>query len=230
MSLTALRSRLTDKLFAPRDIASLAFFRVAFGILMLWEVYRYFSSRWIEKYFIATKFHFTYEFFQWVKPWPDDGMFLHFYLLGILSILITLGLFYRVSSILFFLGFTYFFLLEQARYLNHFYLVVLISFLMIFIPAHKAYSVDSWLSRRIKSSTVPFWALFLLQFQIGVVYFFGAVAKMNQDWIHGEPMRYWLADQLDFPVIGRFFTSAHQRRKRREVGELKRIAVNFYAL
>ncbi len=196
---------MTDTLFAPRDIASLAFFRVAFGIIMLWEVQRYFSYRWIEGYFIDPGFNFTYECFHWVKPWPDDGMFVHFYLLGILSILIALGLFYRVSSILFFLGFTYIFLLEQARYLNHFYLVVLLSFLMIFIPSHRAYSVDSWLRPRIKSSTVPFWALFLLQFQIGVVYVLGAVAKMNKDWIHGEPMRHWLADRLDFPLIGQFF-------------------------
>ena len=148
---------------------------------------------------------FTYEFFDWVKPWPGQGMYFHFYLLGFLSVLIALGLFYRVASVLFFLGFTYIFLLEQTLYLNHFYLLVLVSFLMIFLPAHRNYSVDAWLRKNIKTSSIPFWALFLIQFQISVVYVFGAVAKMSRDWIGGEPMRHWLANRMDFPLIGQFF-------------------------
>ena len=205
MFVTALRTRLNDKLFEPRDISSLAFFRVAFGTVMLWEVYRYFRNDWVEKYFLAPGFNFTYEFFDWVKPWPGEGMIFHFYLLGILSVLIILGLFYRIASVLFFLGFTYFFLLEQARYLNHFYLVLLVSFLMIFLPAHRKYSMDAWLRKNIQTSTVPFWSLFLLQFQIGAVYFFGAIAKMNADWFSGEPLRHWLSTRVDFPGIGPFF-------------------------
>lgn len=205
MSLGALRTRLTDKLFEPVDIASLAFFRVAFGIITLWGASRYLRYGWVERYFFAPKFNFTYEFFDWVKPWPGEGMYLHFYVLVILSVLITVGLFYRVASVLFFLAFSYFFLLEQANYLNHYYLVVLVSFLMIFLPAHRNYSIDAWLRKNIRTSTIPFWPLFLLQFQIGAVYVFGAVAKMNRDWIGGEPPRHWLAVRMDFPLIGHFF-------------------------
>ena len=207
MAVTSLgtMTKMTGKLFEPRDITSLVFFRIAFGIIMLWEVYRYFSHGWIERYFIAPKFNFTYEFFDWVKPWPGEGMYLHFYLLGILSVLIALGFFYRIASVLFFLAFTYVFLLEQARYLNHFYLVVLVSFLMIFLPAHRNYSIDAWLKKDLKTSTIPFWSLFLIQLQIGVVYFFGFVGKMNWDWISGEPMRHWLARRTAFPLIGQFF-------------------------
>jgi hypothetical protein len=35
------------------------------------------------------------------------------------------------------------FFLDQMLYLNHFYLMALISFLMIFVPAHRAFSVDA---------------------------------------------------------------------------------------
>lgn len=38
--------------FAPVDIASLACFRVAFGAVMVWEVYRYFTKGWITSYYI----------------------------------------------------------------------------------------------------------------------------------------------------------------------------------
>jgi hypothetical protein len=38
--------------FAPVDITSLACFRVAFGAVMVWEVYRYFTKGWIASYYI----------------------------------------------------------------------------------------------------------------------------------------------------------------------------------
>jgi hypothetical protein len=39
---------------------------------MAWEVWRYFSNGWIDGYFIAPEFHFTYYGFGWVKPWAGD--------------------------------------------------------------------------------------------------------------------------------------------------------------
>lgn len=44
--------------------------------------------------------------------------------------------------------------------------------------------------------------------QIGIVFVFAGIAKLNGDWLRGEPLRIWLADRTDFPVIGRFFTEA----------------------
>jgi hypothetical protein len=112
---------------------------------------------------------------------------------------------YRLATTLFFLGFTYIFLLDQTNYLNHFYLISLISFLMIFMPANRALSVDAYLEPDLHSDSAPAWALWLLRMQIGVAYFYGGLAKLNADWMRGEPMRHWLADRMDFPIIGRFF-------------------------
>jgi len=176
-------------LFRQVDIASLVFFRIAFGTVMLWEVFRYLRGDRIYRYWIDPSFHFTYPFFGWVHPWPGEGMILHFYLLGVLSVLIIVGLFYRLSMALFFVGFTYVFLLEQAQYLNHFYFVSLVSFLMIFVPAHRAASIDALIRPKLRSATTPVWALSLLAGQMGIVYFFGGIAKINRDWLRGEPMR-----------------------------------------
>ena len=192
--------------FAPLDIAALVYFRIAFGAIMLWEVWRYFDHGWIARYWIEPAFHFTYYGLGWVRPWPGVGMYVHFAVLGVLALFIMLGVRYRLSAALFFLGFTYAFLLEQARYLNHFYLISLLSFLLIFIPAHRAGSVDAWLRPALRRGTAPAWALHLLRFQIGVVYVFGGIAKLNADWLGGEPMRTWLARRTDVPVIGPFFT------------------------
>jgi hypothetical protein len=191
-----------ERLFAPVDVVGLAYFRVVFGLIMLWEVYRYFDRGWIARYWIDPEFNFTYYGFDWVRPLPGHGMYWLFIGLGILAALIAVGLWYRVSATLFFLGFTYMFLLEQARYLNHFYLIILISFLLIFLPAHRAFSLDAWRRPELAANLVPAWTWLLLQFQLGAVYFFGGVAKINGDWLRGEPMRMWLARRPDFPLVG----------------------------
>jgi vitamin K-dependent gamma-carboxylase-like protein len=202
----ATRGAFLARLFAPVDIASLVFFRIAFGTLLAFEVLSFFHHGWIQGSYIDPLYHFTYYGFEWVRPWPGIGMYIHFIVLGVLAICIAIGLWYRVSTVLFFLGFTYVFLLEQAYYLNHFYLIVLISFLMIFIPAHRSFSVDALERPQIRSETAPAWALWVLIAQVAIVYFYGGLAKLNEDWFQGEPMRGWMAQSTDFPLIGPLFT------------------------
>jgi vitamin K-dependent gamma-carboxylase len=194
----------TERLFAPVDIASLVYFRILFGAILLVEIWRYFNNRWIALEYIRPRFHFTYYGFEWVHPWPASGMFYHFAALGVLAVCIMAGFAYRVSATLFFLGFTYVFLLEQATYLNHFYFVGLVSFLMIFVPAHRKLSVDAFLHPHIASEFAPAWTLWVLRAQMGFVYFFGGIAKLNSDWLQGWPLRLWLPQQLDLPVLWRF--------------------------
>jgi len=199
------RRRLAQRLFEPVDIAPLVFFRIVFGAVMLWEVCRFFARGWIARYYTEPQFFFKYYGFEWVRPWPGNGMYLHFYALGGLAICLILGFCYRPAAALFFLGISYVFLLDMTNYLNHMYLICLLSFLMIFVPAHRALSVDAALRLALRSDTAPAWTLWLLRFQIAVPYFFGGVAKVNADWLAGEPMRAWLAERQDFPVLGRFF-------------------------
>src|SRR6476661_5165858 len=121
---------LMERLFAPVDIGWLVFFRIAFGSIMMCEVWRYFKEGWINRYYIDPQLHFTYYGFSWVQPWEGQGMYLHFGALGCLAFCIMAGFCYRVAAALFFLGFTYVFRLDQTQFLNHFYMVCLISFLL----------------------------------------------------------------------------------------------------
>lgn len=195
-----------ERLFAPVDTAVLAYFRIAFGLIMLWEVSRYFTNGWITRYWVEPVVNFPYYGFGWVRPLPGMGMELLFAGLGVLAIFIMLGFYYRLSATLFFLGFTYSFLLEQARYLNHFYLIVLLSFLLIWLPLGRVYSLDARRAAHGSIQRAPAWTLWLLRAQIGIVYFYAGLAKLNRDWLQGEPMRGWLASRTDFPLIGPFFT------------------------
>lgn len=194
-------------LFKDKDASSLSFFRIAFGCIMAWEVCRYFYYGWIKRYWIDPEFYFSYSYFHWVSPWPDNLMYIHFFALGVLAIFIALGLFYKASTILFFLGFTYVFLLDKSNYLNHFYLISLLSFILIWLPAHRKYAIDAKLFKDVASETVPYWAVLALQLQIGVAYFYGGIAKLNADWLRGEPMRDWILDVKTFtPNWSIFYT------------------------
>lgn len=201
------RLPLEHLLFRPVDASSLALFRVAFGALLIWEVQKYFDNDRIRRYWLLTEWNFPYEWFPWVRAWPGPGMFIHFLVLAVAAFLMMIGLWYRAAAAVVFLTFAFVFLSEQAIYLNHYYLIVLISFLMVLVPANAAYSVDALRAGDISGTPVPAWAVLVLRFQMGVVYFFGAIAKLNYDWlVLGQPMRGWLSRRLDFPVIGQYFT------------------------
>ncbi len=203
-----LLQRLCAALFKPVDISFLVFFRILFGGIMLWESYRYFTHGWIARYYVEPALTFSYYGFSWVKPWPGRGMYIHFALLGLAAACVMAGFLYRIAAPVLFLAFTYFFLLDQTRYLNHFYLVCLISFLMCFLPAERAFSVDALLRPRIRSDYVPAWTLWLLRVQVGIPFFYGGIAKLNSDWIlGGEPMRSWLLPLTKVPGGSEFFTS-----------------------
>jgi hypothetical protein len=120
-------------------------------------------------------------------------------------VFVTVGFLYRVSAALLFLSYAYFFLLDEARFVNHTYLICLFGFLLIFVPANRALSVDAWLNPKIRSQVTPAWALWLLRAQMGVVYFYGGIAKISPDWLRGEPMRTRMADNNNLPILGRFF-------------------------
>jgi vitamin K-dependent gamma-carboxylase len=191
----------------PVDIASLVVFRVLFGAAMVVETTRYFAMGWIAEYYIHPQLHFTYYGFDWVKPWPGIGMYIHFGVMGVAALGVMLGACYRISAVVLFTTFTYVFLLEEAQYLNHFYLISLLAFLMMFIPAHRACSIDAWRRPASRSNDVPACGLWLLLAQLSVVYLYAGIAKLNGDWLHGEPMRSWLAERTHTPVIGQFFTN-----------------------
>src|SRR5690606_24796200 len=54
--------------------------------------------------------------------------------------------------------------------------------------------------------TVPVWCIYLLRFQVGVVYFFAGMAKLTTDWlVHAQPLDIWLHARTDVPLMGAFF-------------------------
>lgn len=194
------------KLQQPVDILPLVVFRIAFGALMCISTLRFMSNGWIDALYIQPKFHFTYLGFEWIRPLNSDSMLLVFVALVALSLLIMIGLAYRVSALLFFLLFTYVELIDQATYLNHYYFISLVSFLLIFLPAHRYLSFDVLIRPQLETAFVPRWCIFVIQLQLVIVFGFAGLAKLNGDWLlHGLPMKIWLRANVNFPVFGPLF-------------------------
>jgi vitamin K-dependent gamma-carboxylase len=200
---------ITDRLlgwaFAPVDIASLVVFRVGFGLIAVWWAIDYVVRGRMRVAYIEPRFHFTFYGFDWVRPWPGGGMYLHFIGLALAAAAIAVGFRYRYAAVAFAAGLTYVFLLDRTNYQNHYYLLVLVSWLLVLLPLHRACSVDAAEGFVSKTSTVPAWMLWLARFHIGLPYFFGGLAKFEADWFAGAPLRQTLAAHDWWPVIGPWF-------------------------
>jgi hypothetical protein len=167
---------------------------------MVWQCYRYFSYDWIHLFYIEPKFLFKYYGFDWVHPLPGKGMYYVFAWLMFNSALVAIGWKYRFAIINVFLTFTYIFLLDEARYLNHFYLVLLIAFLMCFISAENSYSVDA--KQKKLNNSIPYWHLFILLLMMEIMLVYAGVVKIQTDWLNGLPLSLWLSTRTDTPIIG----------------------------
>ena len=200
-------SKINQWSYAETSIAPLVVFRIIFGMMMFVGTLRFWLKGWIHEFFIQPDHFFHYYGFEWVKPMGEIGMYTIFGLLLISSLLIALGFYYRVSSILFFLLFTYVELIDVTNYLNHYYFISLVSFLMCFLPANRSFSIDTLFHREKSLDRVHNWTIAILKFQLGLVYFFAGIAKLNYDWLfNAMPMSIWLQAKTYWPILGALFT------------------------
>jgi hypothetical protein len=199
-------SRLTQfrrYLARPVDAASLGAFRIWFGACVFIDALRYWDK--VERYWIQTVVTFPLPGFSFLRPWPGDGMYVHYIVLAVAALAVMLGVAYRAAIVTLLLAHTYVFLLDESNYLNHFYLIALLAFLLCWMPADRWGALKFGGAGQRKPATVPFWTVFLLRSQLFLVYVFAGIAKLNPDWLRGFPIGYWIVDSASLPVIGPLF-------------------------
>ena len=196
-------ARLRSALVRPVDAASLAAFRVLLGGVLLLSVVRSLQKGVVAQGLLAPQFFFTHYGFAWLPP-PGALAYLIYGVLGMLSLCLVLGVYTRLAAGLFCLLFSYLHLVDLTHYLNHYYLVTLLTALLAVVPIGEV----ACLTAGGGAQHVPSWVLALFRFQIGVVYFFGGVAKLKHDWLFaGEPLRTWLAANTEVPLLGALFAT-----------------------
>lgn len=165
-------------------------FRVAFGLLVAVGQLRFIVRGWVDEFYLSPARHLTYPGFEWVRPLPSVLMYGLVGGLGVLGLLIAAGRRARFASALFALGFGYCELIDAGLYLNHYWFMTL---------AATVFAIASGPAGG-RVSVVTLWALRL---QLGVVYLFAGVAKMNADWLlRAEPLHTWLGARTDRPLVG----------------------------
>ncbi len=187
--------------YKTTNVAPLIVFRIFFGLMMLGSIIRFWCNGWIYQLYIQPKFFFSYTGFNWVKP-LGEYTYIIFLICGLSSFFVAIGLKYRLSIILFFLSFTYIELMDKTTYLNHYYFISVLSFVMIFLPANANFSIDSYLNKK-EYSSVPNWCIDIIKLLLGIVYFYAGIAKINSDWMfRAMPLKIWLPSKYDLPLIG----------------------------
>ena len=191
--------RLRLWLGAPQDPAGFRAFRVMFGLLLAVVPVRMVANEWVGPLFLDPTFRFAYAGFEWV-PRPSEPV-----LYGLLAtqcvagLLLAVGWQTRLAAVSYFLAFTWVELIDQATYLNHYYLVSLMTGLLVILPAH---------GRWPGPQSIPRWVVVWLRAQVATVYFFAGVAKLGSDWlVRGEPLHTWLSGMGHLPMVGPFMDS-----------------------
>ena len=184
------------------EAAPLAVFRIFFGIMMFASIVRFWLNGWIEKLYIAPKLFFSYYGFEWVKP-LGDFTYVLFAICAFAALAIAMGLKYRLSMIVFFLSFTYIDLMDKTAYLNHYYFISILSFLMVFLPAASYFSLDAAKNPEKAFQKIPRWYVDSIKLLLGIVYFYAGLAKINSDWLlRAMPLKIWLPSKYDLPFLG----------------------------
>lgn len=183
------------------ETAPLAVFRIFFGLMMFVSIIRFWSHGWIDKLYIQPKFFFSYYGFEFVKP-LGNFTYIIFIICAIAALCIALGFWYRIAIITFFLSFTYIELMDKTTYLNHYYFISILSFLLIFLPANAYYSLDAKF-KKLSYRQVPSWTIDSIKLLLGIVYFYAGLAKLNSDWlVKAMPLKIWLPSKYSIPIIG----------------------------
>ncbi|KAA9346677.1 HTTM domain-containing protein [Larkinella humicola] len=210
--------------------APLAVFRIAFGVMLLGSVVRFWAKGWIEELYIKPAFFFPYYGFEFIEP-LGEYTYLLFAVCGLSALLVALGWFYRVASVLLFLSFTYIELMDKSTYLNHYYFVSLVAFLLIFLPANVYFSVDTYRDPRRFYDQIPRWTIDSLRLLMGIVYLYAGLAKLNSDWLlEALPLRIWLPGRNDLPIIGFLFNYRETAYAFSWLGALYDLSIPFLLL
>ena len=206
MAESKLYRKVTNYLEQSVSIAPLVTFRIVFGLVMLFSTVRYIVLGWVDTQLIEPAFHFSYYGFDWVKPLPSMGMYVVFGLMSVACIAIMLGWLYRFFATLFFISFSYVELIDLTYYLNHYYFVSIVAFLMILVPANRYFSIDVLRKPQLQTDKVSLWCIAIFKLQIAIVYCYAGLAKINHDWlIKALPLSIWLPAKTSIPIIGFIF-------------------------
>ena len=189
-------------LFKYIDNSSLIVFRIIFGFLCFAESVGAIFTGWITKTLVEPKFTFTFIGFEWLQPLPGNWMYVYYAVMGIFGLLIMVGYKYRFSAFMFFIMWCGVYFMQKSSYNNHYYLLVLLSGIMVILPAHKYASLDVKQNPKLKSIAMPAWCKWIFVIQLFILYTYASKAKLYPDWLDLSVPTSLMEAKINYPIIG----------------------------
>ena len=179
-----------------RSVAPLMTLRRMFALLVLFSTFRFVCNGWVYTQVLDPFWTFPFDGFEWLPRPTLMGAWVLFSGMILGGLLLLIGKTAKLGAALFFVCFTYVELLDKSNYLNHYYFVSLVAFMLIWLPTSST------------TPRIPRLAVTSLRLFIGAVYFYAGLAKINADWLlHAQPLAMWLPQHSSFPLLGPLFAT-----------------------
>ncbi len=189
-------------LLSPVDNSPLVVFRVLFGFLIMAEAWGAILTGWVKETLIEPSFTFNFIGFEFLQPLPGEGMYYYFFVMGAFGLLVMLGLYYKIAISAYFLMWTGVYLMQKSHYNNHYYLLMLLLGIMIFLPAHRYFSLDVRRKPALRAYDCPRGIYVFLVVHIWIIYTYAAFSKLYMDWLLAKPIKIWFSAKQHYWLIG----------------------------
>ncbi|HLT49250.1 HTTM domain-containing protein [Aequorivita nionensis] len=189
-------------LYKQIDNIGLVLFRAVFGLLITIEAFGAIATGWVKRTLVEPPFTFNFIGFDFLQHLQGPGMYYYFVLMGIFGIFVMLGFKYRFSMIAYAIMWTCVYLMQKSSYNNHYYLMMLLCWIMAFLPANRWFSLDAKINPELKNPAMPRWVLLVLILQVWIVYTYASVAKLYPDWLNASMPALLMSSKSDFWLVG----------------------------
>ncbi len=185
----------------PVDPGSLAVVRIVLGAVGVLSAVRIVAYGWIDALYSGPAHRFTYLGFDWMPQPGRLGMWVLVAGLAAASIALAFGWRTRLAAAGVLVALGWIELIDATTYLNHYWFLTLVAGLGIVVPLGAGASLDA--RRAGGPRTVARGWVWLLRFQVGVVYASAGLAKLQADWlVDALPLRLWLPAREATPLVG----------------------------
>ncbi|MEM0517707.1 MULTISPECIES: HTTM domain-containing protein [Aequorivita] len=189
-------------LFRQIDNIGLVLFRAVFGFLIATEAFGAIFTGWLRRTLVEPPFTFNFIGFDFLQYLQGDFMYYYFVVMGIFGIFVMLGYKYRFSMIAYAIMWTAVYLMQKSSYNNHYYLMMLLCWIMALLPANRWFSLDAKINPELKNPAMPRWVLLVLIFQVWIVYTYASVAKFYPDWLDASMAALLMEGRKHYWLIG----------------------------
>lgn len=189
-------------LFKQIDNIGLLLFRIVFGLLITLEGFGAIATGWVRRNLVEPDFTFNFIGFDFLQYIQGPFVYVLFALLGMCGIGVMLGFKYRWSMFGFAIIWTIVYLMQKTSYNNHYYLLMLLCWIMAFLPANRGLSLDAKYRPEIRSRKMSQWIKILIVIQLGIMYTYASIAKLYPDWLNGKAISVFMSGKSDYWLIG----------------------------